>query len=337
MKVCRILSTGLTLALFLGACGPTAVPTIAPPPPSTALPAQTVTVFFGNTVLNPELQDCAKVYPVLRTVTVVTDTATAALRQLFLGPTPDEKAEGYVSTFSEATRDILIWVKVRSETAYVNLRDVRSIIPNASASCGSAAFFAEVESTLQAAVPVGRVIYAFESEPAAFYEWMQIGCEPNSYCDPTPFLEGGTPKVTPQPGEQVAVPDIGMTLTVPAGWQRQDGWTWVPAKGAEGMRLGLAWADRTPGQEAEALFFPPSSQVLGRTEEPELSWGTAATYRLAVLVLGGEGQVERYEVHVLVRGTDRYYDFWASAPTEIDLTAIEPALQELVASVRLGM
>ena len=180
----------LVLTLLLGACGPTAAPTALPTPATTAVPTLAVTVYFGNTSLDPGMQDCAKVHPVERTTLPSGDVPKAALEQLFLGPTPAEKANGYVSVFSAETADILISVKVQTDTAYVNLKDIRTIIPNASTSCGSAAFFAAVETTVKGTADVTRVLYAIEGDPQPFWEWMQIGCAPmNDNCDPAPFRD----------------------------------------------------------------------------------------------------------------------------------------------------
>lgn len=185
----------VTLTVLLGSCGPatpapTAVPTAAHTAVPTTPPTMTVTVYFGNTALNPGAQDCSKVYPVQRIAPSSADVAGAALQQLFLGPTPAEKENGYVSTFSAATRDILIRVRVRGDTAYVDLNDVRQIIPNASTSCGSAAFLAEMGTTVQEAAKVRRVLYAIAGDPAPFWEWLQIGCAPeNDNCDPAPFRD----------------------------------------------------------------------------------------------------------------------------------------------------
>ncbi len=205
----NLLCAGLALATVLLACGgpsgaptPHAIPTLSPspiPPATKPVPTElplltppgtmTVTVFFNNTRLNPNLIDCARVFPVVREVPAHQDRLTAALRELFGGPTPEEAAEGYVSLFSAATQDILIWVRVQGDTAYINLKDIRPLIPSASASCGSADFFAEVESTVKAAADVRRVIFAIEGDPAPFYEFTQIGCSPeNDNCDRTPFV-----------------------------------------------------------------------------------------------------------------------------------------------------
>jgi hypothetical protein len=84
---------------------------------------------------------------------------------------------------------------VSERSPYIDLVDIRPLMPAANTSCGQQAFFAEVETTLRnalrsAAYPVERVIYAIEGDPAAFYEWMQLGCsEANDHCDRSPFEE----------------------------------------------------------------------------------------------------------------------------------------------------
>ena len=46
----------------------------------------------------------------------------------------------------------------------------------------------------------------------------------------------------------------------------------------------------------------------------------------------GEGQVQAVEMHVIIRGTSRLYDVYAGAPDEEQLVALEPVLQDMLAS-----
>jgi len=163
-------------------------PAPTPPPQET----MTVKVYFGNTNLNPNMQDCSKVHPVNRTIPKTPGVAKAALKELFKGQTEEEKTQGYVSWFSEKTKDILKSVKIENSTVYVDLKDIRQIIPNVSTSCGSAEFLAEVETTLKQFSTVNKVIIAIDAKPSIFYEWIQIGCaKENDFCDETPFKTSG--------------------------------------------------------------------------------------------------------------------------------------------------
>lgn len=178
---------GVALVWLVGACSLEGVESGG----ATAEPSGTcsLTLYFGNTEMNPGMVDCSKVYPVERIVPAAPDMAEPALLQLFAGPTEKEMTEGYVSTFSTATRSILKSVQIREDTAYVNLVDVRPLLSAVSSSCGSSAFFAEVGNTLRGVSPVTRVLYAIDGEPAAFYEWVQLGCSAdNDYCDSSPFV-----------------------------------------------------------------------------------------------------------------------------------------------------
>jgi hypothetical protein len=148
---------------------------------------KSVQVFFANTKLNPNPSDCSAVFPVNRDLPTASNYA-GLLIQLFMGPTGEETGLGYTSPFSRANADILAGLNTVGDTAYVNLKDIRTMFPNASASCGSQQFFSEVEKTLKQDGKIKNVIFAINGDPAPFYEWMQIGCTAqNNNCDPAPF------------------------------------------------------------------------------------------------------------------------------------------------------
>jgi hypothetical protein len=147
-----------------------------------------IKIYLNNENSNPNSGDCSKVYPVDRVIPKTLGVAKAALQELFKGPTGQEISQGYVSWFSQKTQNILKSIKIESGTAYVDLTDIRQIIPNVSASCGSAQFLAEVETTLKQFESVKKVIIAIDGKPSNFYEWIQIGCaKENDFCDETHF------------------------------------------------------------------------------------------------------------------------------------------------------
>ncbi|MGI5827433.1 MAG: GerMN domain-containing protein [Patescibacteria group bacterium] len=149
---------------------------------------KTVVVYFNNSRRNQEPTECGIVFGTERIVPGTEDTIKAALEQLFMGPTQSEKEQGYTSFFSDKTRGILQSVRVEGRTAYVDLKDIRNIIPNASTSCGSQEFLAQVGETIKHYRTVDKVIYAINGDPETFYEWIQLGCsEENNNCDSTPF------------------------------------------------------------------------------------------------------------------------------------------------------
>lgn len=186
------------LALALVACTPTpggpatvtatttvtTTVTAAPTAPAT----MSVIVYFGNQVLNPGAADCGQVYGVPREVPASNDALSAAMNELLAGPTPAETTQGYTSWFSAATAQALVSAEVSGSTSYVNLTDLRAVIPNASTSCGSAGLLAQLTTTAQQAGMTPNVRYAINGAPQPFWDWLQIGCsQANDFCDPTPF------------------------------------------------------------------------------------------------------------------------------------------------------
>jgi hypothetical protein len=94
----------------------------------------------------------------------------------------------YRSWFSGSTGAILKDVRIADRTAYVDLHDLRQLIPGATSSCGSAEFFAQVEATLKQFPTVERVVLAIEGQPRLFYDWMEMECDDtNDYCDASRF------------------------------------------------------------------------------------------------------------------------------------------------------
>lgn len=145
-------------------------------------------VYFANSKLNANIQDCSLVFPVIREVPKTLAVGQASLEELFKGPTMEEKKEGYTSFFSNATKDILKKIKIIDKIVYVDLKDIRFVIPNASSSCGSSQFLAEMTNTLKQFSSVEKAIFAIDGNPRTFYEWLQLGCGlENNNCDSKPF------------------------------------------------------------------------------------------------------------------------------------------------------
>ena len=152
----------------------------------------TIKVYYPNARLDKS--DCpVKVYPIKRMIPTTPAVARAVLEQLFVGPTSQEKAQGFYSDFSDGTKSFLISVNVKGNVAYVNLSDLNSTttIGNFTTSCGGSNFFGQVENTLKQFPTIKRVLYAMEGDPARFYDWMQIGECPKELknCDASNFMK----------------------------------------------------------------------------------------------------------------------------------------------------
>jgi spore germination protein GerM len=149
----------------------------------------TIKVFFHPDKLDPEWMDCQKVAPVKRTIPKTTATATAALLELFKGPSEAEKKE-FTGFGPPETNGILKSVRVRGGGAYVNFtKAVYEQMGTATTSCGGG-FFSMIEATLLQFPTIKKVYYAVEGDTNGFYEWVQVGECPHGkrHCAASNFI-----------------------------------------------------------------------------------------------------------------------------------------------------
>lgn len=115
---------------------------------------------------------CDRVVPVARTVRAPA-VLRGAMEALLRGPTAAERNRGYGGWFSSRTAGMLRSVRLAGGVAYVDFRDFRRVIPNASSSCGGALLLAQLDRTATQFPTVRRAIYAFNGSRRGFYEWLQ--------------------------------------------------------------------------------------------------------------------------------------------------------------------
>jgi hypothetical protein len=135
----------------------------------TVEPTVTAEVFFPLGDAGPE---CDEVLPLERTVSSP-DVLRGTLEALLEGPTAAEREEGFGGWFSQETAGLLRSARISEGVAYVDFEDFRRVIPNASASCGSALLLAQLDRTVTQFPTVDRAVYSFEGDSDAFYEWLQ--------------------------------------------------------------------------------------------------------------------------------------------------------------------
>ena len=113
-------------------------------------------IFYNNTVKDPNMLDCSKVYPVAR---MAEETATyeEILLLLFEGPTEEEKKQGYVSAIPD---DVVINFIVRNDgVMQVDFKPFQI-----AGACATAAFSAQVKQTLLAIPGTKEVIISIMNE-----------------------------------------------------------------------------------------------------------------------------------------------------------------------------
>lgn len=148
-----------------------------------------IKVFFSNEKLNPNIDDCNKVFPVSRTIPKTTAVAKAALEELFKGVTKEEEAKGYGSIPPAESNGILKSINVKNGAAYVNFTNrVLEQMGTATTSCGGGQYFGMIEKTLTQFPTIKKVYYAVEGNTNEFYEWVQVGeCPYGRHCRKSNF------------------------------------------------------------------------------------------------------------------------------------------------------
>jgi Sporulation and spore germination len=156
-------------ALLLGVAASAAAATGSVARVRTASTAR-VKVFFPRGQVGRECSRVQSRYRSVRAPAVL----RGALTELLRGPTAGERRLGYGGWFSGRTAGRLNSVRLRGAIARVDFRDFRRIIPNASASCGSAMLLAQLDRTVLQFPTVHRVVYSFDGSVRRFYEWLQL-------------------------------------------------------------------------------------------------------------------------------------------------------------------
>jgi spore germination protein GerM len=151
--------------------GDAAPPTDGAADPEVESGTATVEVYFTNTDLGSDTE----VFAVERDVELPR-VLSGALQALLEGPTAAEREQGYWSWFSEETAGMLLSVRLDAGIAEVSFDPaLRTVIPNASTSAGSTALLGALDATTLQFPTVDDVVYSFDGDVEAFYEWLQRG------------------------------------------------------------------------------------------------------------------------------------------------------------------
>ncbi len=120
-----------------------------------------ISLYFDNINFNPNVNDCAAVFPIKRQIPSTTAVAKATLEQLFAGPTEEEKVLGFRSIFSSDTAKIMQSVSIKDKAVYINFNKtafLKAIEAGANSSCGSAQYSASLSKTLYAIPGISSIL-----------------------------------------------------------------------------------------------------------------------------------------------------------------------------------
>jgi spore germination protein GerM len=113
-----------------------------------------VFLYFSNTKFDPNMNDCSKVYPVIREVHILTDPGDV-MQLLLQGPTEEEKEEGYTSQIPKEAR--INELSIKDGIAKIDFSNL-----NPGGSCRVAAIRAEITETLKQFPEVKEVIISVD-------------------------------------------------------------------------------------------------------------------------------------------------------------------------------
>ena len=117
-------------------------------------------LFFSNREKNPNMADCTLVFPVTRSVPFTLAVGHASLEALLVGPTDDEKKEGFRTLIPEGVT--IQSLRIENSTAYVDFSD--KLDSGVSGSCNVSAIVAQISETLKQFETVNKVVISINGE-----------------------------------------------------------------------------------------------------------------------------------------------------------------------------
>jgi hypothetical protein len=107
--------------------------------------SMTVAIFFGNTIKDPKVMDCKKVFPVERRIPKTQGAARAAVEELLAGVKKLEADQGYFSSINEGAK--LQKIIIRDGIAYADFDE--ALQRGVGGSCRVTAIAAQITETLK--------------------------------------------------------------------------------------------------------------------------------------------------------------------------------------------
>ncbi|MDZ4244119.1 MAG: GerMN domain-containing protein [Candidatus Doudnabacteria bacterium] len=121
-------------------------------------PTTRLKVFFANSQMDPEMQDCTKVYAVNRTIPKTLTPARASLEELLRGPTVAEKQLGYITSINSGVKI----QKLTIENGVAKVDFDKQLETGIGGSCRVANIRAQITETLKQFATVSEVIISID-------------------------------------------------------------------------------------------------------------------------------------------------------------------------------
>lgn len=136
-----------------------------------------------------------------------------------------------------------------------------------------------------------------------------------------------TPTLDPAAWQPVELPDAGLQLIAPPGWQAlEDGGYWSDDSGA---RISVSVMDLPAGANTRGAFLPEEFELV-QTRSLSTGLGMGECLLIAITRHHGQSSTIRYEWHILVNSGDHpAVDFYASTSSMDALVELRPQLERL--------
>ena len=118
-----------------------------------------IKVYFNNNKMDPEFS-CNKVFPVEREILKTESTGSAALAELFKGPTEDEKNQGFFTSINDGVLLQSLMIGMESGTAWADFNE--QLEYQVGGSCRVSAIRAQIEQTLKQFSTIKNVVISID-------------------------------------------------------------------------------------------------------------------------------------------------------------------------------
>jgi len=119
-----------------------------------------VKVFFPNSKLNPDMEDCKLVYPVTRTIPKTVAVAKAALEELIKGLTQEDKDDAYFTNINSNVK--ILGLSIENKVARVDFS--KELEEGVGGSCKVDTIKAQIEETLKQFDTIDSVVISIEGK-----------------------------------------------------------------------------------------------------------------------------------------------------------------------------
>ena len=119
-----------------------------------------VKVFFPNSKLNPDMEDCKLVYPVTRTIPKTEAIAKATLEELIKGLTQEDKDDAYFTNMNSNVK--ILGLSIENKVARVDFS--KELEEGVAGSCKVESIRAQIEETLKQFDNIDSVVISVEGK-----------------------------------------------------------------------------------------------------------------------------------------------------------------------------